>query len=109
MILKSAFVTPVIATYAVSALTVDKAAASANTTISKASSDRRLKTDIVRLGTDPRGFGLYRYRYVWSRQAYVGVMAQEVRDVMPEAVETGTGGFLRVDYSRLGLEMRPAA
>jgi hypothetical protein len=32
-------------------------------------------------------------------------MAQEVLDVMPGAVIDGPDGFLRVDYSTLGLEM----
>lgn len=109
LVIKGAFATPVIASFAMSALSVEKAAAQTNTTNSKAPSDRRLKTDIVRVGRDPRGFGLYRYRYLWSGQAYVGVMADEVRDVVPEAVEAGADGFLRVDYGRLGLELRPAA
>jgi hypothetical protein len=32
-------------------------------------------------------------------------MAQEVRRVDPEAVVTGPGGVLRVDYGRLGIRM----
>ena len=34
---------------------------------------------------------------------YVGVMAQEVRTVMPEAVTRGPDGYMRVSYDRLGL------
>jgi hypothetical protein len=52
------------------------------------------------------GLGLYRYRYLWSDTAYVGVMAQEVAAVMPEAVRRGADGYLRVDYSRLGLRLQ---
>ena len=39
-------------------------------------SDIRLKRDIALLERLPSGIGLYRYRYVWSNQVYVGVMAQ---------------------------------
>jgi hypothetical protein len=34
----------------------------------------------------------------------VGVMAQEVLAVAPEAVSRGRDGYLRVDYGRLGLK-----
>jgi len=67
-------------------------------------SDIRLKRDIVELGQLPSGLHLYRYRYLWSDTAYVGVMAQEVAAAMPDAVVAGEDGYLRVDYGRLGLE-----
>jgi hypothetical protein len=69
------------------------------------SSDVRLKRDITQVGV-ASGLGLYRYRYLWSDTAYVGVMAQEVAAVMPEAVQRGADGYLRVDYSRLGLRLQ---
>jgi hypothetical protein len=66
-------------------------------------SDERLKTDIERLGDDPRGFGVYSYRYLWddpgSRR--VGFMAQEVARAVPAAVLTHPSGFLMVDYGAL--------
>ena len=68
-------------------------------------SDIRLKRDIVPVG-EASGLGLYCYRYLWSDTAYVGVMAQEVAAVMPEAVQRGADGYLRVDYSRLGLRLQ---
>ena len=66
-------------------------------------SDIRLKRDITQVGELDSGIGLYRYRYLWSDTTYVGVMAQEVAAVMPEAVQRGADGYLRVDYARLGL------
>ncbi|MDO8926042.1 MAG: hypothetical protein Q7U94_03920 [Sideroxyarcus sp.] len=63
-------------------------------------SDRRLKTNIHRIGTHPRGFGIYEYDYVWGEHA-VGVMADEVMVSMPEAVLRGEDGYDRVDYSKL--------
>ena len=49
-------------------------------------SDIALKHDIVPLGHLANGLGYYRFSYNGSDRAYVGVMAQEVQEVMPEAV-----------------------
>ena len=68
-------------------------------------SDVRLKRDIVLLDYLPNGLGLYRYRYLWSDTVYVGVMAQEVAEVTPEAVVHGSDGYLRVNYALLGLRL----
>jgi hypothetical protein len=67
-----------------------------------AASDLRLKRDVVELTRLDNGLGLYRYRYVWSNQLYVGVMAQEVMGMFPEAVVRGPDGYLRVDYPLIG-------
>jgi hypothetical protein len=69
-------------------------------------SDVRLKHDIVMLGRLDNGLGFYRFSYNGSDKAYVGVMAQEVQAVMPEAVVRGSDGYLRVYYDRLGLRMQ---
>jgi hypothetical protein len=68
-------------------------------------SDIRVKRDVVPLVGLDNGIGLYRYRYLWSDTEYVGVMAQEVALVQPDAVVRGTDGYLRVDYARLGLRL----
>ena len=62
-------------------------------------SDRRLKSNIVRLGTHPIGIGIYEYDIFGGRQ--IGVMAQELMEVMPEAVHQHPSGYLMVDYGRL--------
>ena len=67
-------------------------------------SDARLKHDIVLLGRLDNGLGLYRFSYNGSSKAYVGVLAQEVQRVMPQAVTRGTDGYLRVFYEKLGLK-----
>jgi len=69
-------------------------------------SDMRLKRDIMAVGHLENGLALYRYRYLWSKQVYVGVMAQEVNAIAPETVQRGSDGYLRVDYSRLGLHLQ---
>ena len=67
-------------------------------------SDINLKHDIVLLGVLDNGLGFYRYAYNGGDKAYVGVMAQEVQDVMPRAVVRGRDGYLRVFYEKLGLK-----
>ena len=69
-------------------------------------SDMRLKRDIALVAHLDSGLGLYRYRYLWDDTIYVGVMAQEVAQVVPQAVLLGWDGYLRVDYSQLGLRMQ---
>jgi len=69
-------------------------------------SDIRLKHDIALLGYLDNGLGFYRFSYNGSTKVYVGVMAQDVQQVMPAAVERGRDGYLRVDYSRLGLKFQ---
>jgi len=64
-------------------------------------SDIRLKKNIVRLGTRPDGLGVYAYDYIWGGPRQVGVMAQEVQRIKPEAVSEIGGGYLGVDYGLL--------
>ncbi|NOT21014.1 MAG: tail fiber domain-containing protein, partial [Sideroxydans sp.] len=63
-------------------------------------SDRRLKKNIKRIGTHHLGIGLYEFDYVWGEHA-VGVMADEVKLVRPEAVIHRPDGYDMVDYSKL--------
>jgi Protein of unknown function (DUF3300) len=66
-------------------------------------SDVRLKHDVVLLGRLDDGLGFYRFAYNGSNRVYVGVLAQEVQAVAPEAVVRGRDGYLRVIYDKLGL------
>jgi outer membrane immunogenic protein len=69
-------------------------------------SDIRLKRDVTLVGRLDDGLGLYRYRYLWSDTVYVGVMAQEVALIRPDAVvRDALDDYLRVDYRRLGLRL----
>lgn len=66
-------------------------------------SDRRLKTEIRVIGETILGLPLYSFRYASGGGVQVGVMAQDVEQVMPEAVTLIDGGYLAVDYAKLGL------
>jgi hypothetical protein len=65
-------------------------------------SDRRLKKNIKRIGTHVLGIGLYTWDYLWG-QPFSGVMADEVAQVMPEAIVMHPSGFKMVNYEMLGL------
>lgn len=77
-----------------------------------AASDRRLKENIKRIATNKLGIGVYTWKYIdympKGMKSFVekgmhgfGVMADEVRKVMPEAVIT-VDGYDSVNYSMLG-------
>jgi hypothetical protein len=59
-------------------------------------SDRRLKSNIERIGTHPLGIGIYEYDIFGKRD--VGMMADEVESVSPASVITHPSGFQMVNY-----------
>lgn len=69
-------------------------------------SDSRLKTSIRKVGELANGIGIYTWQWTKeaieagkSNQMFRGVIAQEVRKVLPEAVIVGDDGYMRVNYS----------
>lgn len=64
-------------------------------------SDARLKTNLQRIGGDPRGFGYYTWNWRDGSGKSAGVIAQEVRGAIPGAVTEGADGILRVNYGKL--------
>ena len=69
------------------------------TGIGKYFSDRRLKSEIQRIGTHPLGIGWYRYQI--NGRIEEGVMADEVLLVKPHAVVPHESGYLMVNYGKL--------
>lgn len=64
-------------------------------------SDARLKTNIQKVGELPSGLGWYTWGWKEERsQPTTGVIAQEARELFPDAV-VEQDGFLAVDYSRI--------
>ena len=74
-----------------------------------ASSDVRLKKNIKFLRKLNNGVKVYSWN--WNKKGWkiakgeptIGVIAQQVRKIIPEAVAKGSDGYFKVDYSKVGL------
>jgi hypothetical protein len=66
-------------------------------------SDRRLKDNIKKVGTLDNGLPVYSYNYKGDLTPRIGLMADEVEKVHPEAVAVHPSGFKMVHY---GLAVR---
>ncbi len=64
-------------------------------------SDERLKKNIKKIGKTSEGLGVYEYDYIDGHGPYVGVMAQEVAKIKPEALGPTVAGYMTVDYSKI--------
>jgi len=62
-------------------------------------SDVRLKENIKRIGKY-KNHNLYEYNYIWSKVKELGVMAQEIEKVIPNAVKE-LNGFKTVNYEAI--------
>jgi Chaperone of endosialidase len=61
-------------------------------------SDRRLKQDVARVGALDNGLPVYRYRYRAGGPPEIGLMAEDVQRLKPNAVAPMENGLLAVDY-----------
>ena len=61
-------------------------------------SDKRLKTDIEKVGKTDAGLPIYTYKYKGDNKTQMGVMAQDVEKKTPKAVKE-VGGFKAVNYA----------
>lgn len=70
-------------------------------------SDADLKTDITRVHTMDNGLNIYAFRYKGDGRGFVGVLAEELVDDprFASAVTRGKGGYLQVNYGKLGLPL----
>jgi hypothetical protein len=70
-------------------------------------SDIRVKQDIVQVGRLDNGFPLYAFQYKpefrdeCGHGFQIGVMAQDVEKIIPDAVSTHAGGYKMVDYGKV--------
>jgi hypothetical protein len=62
-------------------------------------SDRRLKEDVREVGKTNDGQPIYAYKYKGEPRTQLGLMAQDVEKVKPEAVGE-VGGYKTVDYEK---------
>lgn len=63
-----------------------------------AKSDRRLKSRVRRVGALPNGLNVY--SYIIEGRHEIGLMADEVARVHPDAVRIGSDGYARVNYAK---------
>ncbi len=70
-----------------------------------APSDIRLKQEVRYLYTTDDNVPMYTFKYIGKEKCYIGVMAQDIIAIHPEAVYTDDRGYYLVDYSSLGVEM----
>lgn len=70
-------------------------------------SDAAIKENIRQVGVLDNGLGVYEYEYkpaykdTWGHGRHVGVMAQEVEQIIPEAVSIHSDGYKMVNYSMI--------
>jgi hypothetical protein len=70
-------------------------------------SDINIKQDINKIGKLDNGFPLYSFQYkpeyqdVWGHGFIIGVMAQDVEKVLPDAVSIHPDGYKMVDYGKV--------
>jgi len=64
-------------------------------------SDIRTKENIKRVGHTDSGVPVYTYNYIGDPTPLMGVMAQELEMVMPEAVVTNEAGYKMVKYGMI--------
>ena len=72
-----------------------------------AASDIRLKREIQHLTTLDSGMKIYAFKYLWSDDVHVGVMAQDLLAKLEwkNAAMMQENGFYAVDYAQLGMRM----
>lgn len=68
-------------------------------------SDPRLKTDIELIHRREDGIGVYTFRYLPDGHKYLGVMADEVEKIRPDAVYE-EDGYLKVAYDLIHADFR---
>jgi len=83
------------------------AAQAAATYYATTGSDKKLKTNIKKVGQLPSGLPTYtwdwkeEFKHLVGNQPTLGVIAQEAMELFPEAVSMHADGYLQVDYSRI--------
>lgn len=68
-------------------------------------SDPALKENVVLVDESPLGFNIYEFNFKGDETRWRGVMADEVEEVMPEAITIDSDGYRHVNYDMIGIEM----
>ena len=65
----------------------------------KATSDSRLKEEKKRVSYDISSISTYHYRLKTDNEYHIGLLAQEVEKIIPEAVSENKDGYKSLDYN----------
>lgn len=65
----------------------------------RATSDARLKSECTTYDASLKDLEAYRYKLSGQKGFHVGLIAQDVQKVIPEAVEEDSNGYLSLDYN----------
>ena len=71
-----------------------------------AASSKKLKDNIVKIGKSILGYNIYKFNYKGQAQRYIGVIAEEIQQLKPEAVRMLPNGYLGVNYNLLDVEFK---
>ena len=71
---------------------------------SSSPSSRLLKENIFKLGKSSEGHNVYKFNYKGNPTNYIGVIAEEVQRIKPQAVSRLSNGFLGVDYNLIDVD-----
>ena len=75
------------------------------TGVKGATSSRLLKENIFKLGKSSEGHNVYKFNYKGNPTNYIGVIAEEVQKLKPEAVFRMANGFLGVNYDQIDVDL----
>jgi len=71
-----------------------------------AASSKKIKDNIVKIGKSILGYNIYKFNYKGQAQRYIGVIAEEIQQLKPEAVRMLPNGYLGVNYNLLDVEFK---
>jgi len=71
-----------------------------------AASSKKLKDNIIQVGKSILGYNIYKFNYKGQAQRYIGVIAEEIQQLKPEAVRMLPNGYLGVNYNLLDVEFK---
>ena len=71
-----------------------------------AASSKKLKDNIVKIGKSISGYNIYKFNYKGNSKKYIGVIAEEIQQLKPEAVRMLPNGYLGVNYNLLDVEFK---
>ena len=69
-------------------------------------SSKKVKDNIVKIGESIQGHNIYKFSYKGSPRRYVGVIAEEIQQIKPEAVVTMPSGIMGVNYDLIDVNFK---